>query len=280
MFGFKRWRRNRLRRKPFPPAWRALLEQNLPMYRLLPEHDRLELEGHIQVFLAEKYFEGCNGLEITDEIRVMIAAQACMLLLHRDTDYYPGMKTILVYPDRYVATSRSVGPGGVVTESQDVRLGESWHRFTGSGGPVVLSWRSVQEGAADIHDGHNVVLHEFAHQLDGETGGMDGAPALPMHSMYVPWARVLGREYQSLLDDLRMGRPTVLHPYAAKNPAEFFAVLTEAFFEKPLQLRSKHPELYEQMKQFYQQDPAALREQYGQLQQQQDNMPNRSEQRF
>lgn len=257
MFGFKRWRRKRLRARAFPDAWRGILRRNVPYYTMLPPPDQRELEGHIQVFLAEKYFEGCAGLELTDEIRVTIAAQACLLLLHRETDYFPRMNTVLVYPAAYMATSTSIGPGGVVTESAAVRLGESWHH-PARGGPVVLSWRDVQTGAANARDGRNVVLHEFAHQLDAEAGGVDGAPALPRRSMYAEWARVLGREYAALINAIESRRGTVLDAYAAESPAEFFAVLTESFFEEPLALRDRHPELYEQMKLFYHQDPAAL----------------------
>ncbi len=196
-------------------------------------------------------------MTITDEVRVTIAAQACMLLLHRDTDYYPGLTSILVYPASYVAHTKRMGPDGVVTEGPQTRLGESWNGLTSqfSGGPVVLSWRDVVAGAADIHDGHNVVFHEFAHQLDAEAGGLDGAPALDRRSKYVAWARVLGNEYADLVSELRQGHPTWLNAYGATNPAEFFAVLTECFFEQPHKLKRQHPALYGQLADFYRQDP-------------------------
>ncbi|EYF02303.1 zinc-dependent peptidase [Chondromyces apiculatus] len=244
-------KRDEIRSQPFPEAWREILEQNVPYYlRRLDEADQEELRGHLQVFLAEKTFEGCGGLEITDEIRVTIAAQACLLLLHRETDYYPDLEIILVYPAGYRAPAREIVEGGVVIEGDQSRLGESWTR-----GMVVLSWEGVLTGAADISDGHNLVLHEFAHQLDQESGAVDGAPELPRRSMYAAWARILGREYHQLQrDDARM-RPTVIDPYGATNPAEFFAVITEAFFERPRKLRACHPELYELLKEFYNQDP-------------------------
>ncbi len=251
MFGFKRKKRQRLREQPFPPQWRAILQRNVPYYRALTAAEQEELHGHIQVFLAEKRFEGCGGLEITDEIRLTIAAQACILLLHRQSDYYPRMSTILVYPRRFFVEAAQPAAGGFVIESLEDRLGESWYR-----GPVVISWDDVRQDAADAHDGHNVVFHEFAHQLDSESGAVEGAPALPRRSMYVAWARVLGREYRRLIRDLEQHRRTILDEYAATNPAEFFAVATEAFFEKPAALRRRHPELYEQLKGFYQQDPA------------------------
>ena len=130
-------------------------------------------------------------------------------------------------------------------------MGESWYR-----GAVVLSWEDVKSGAARVDDGENVVLHEFAHQLDDEAGRGDGAPALSKRSMYVAWARVLGREYADLSSQIAGHAHTDIAPYGAESPAEFFAVVTEAFFEKPVQLRHRHPELYEQLQMFYQQDPA------------------------
>ncbi|MBI2472167.1 MAG: zinc-dependent peptidase [Planctomycetes bacterium] len=252
MFGFKHHRRDSLRTAPLPQAWLKIIEDNVPFYRCLPEADQRELQGHIQVFLAEKHFEGCRGLQVTDEIKITIAAQACLLLLHRDTDYYPTLSSILVYPSTYIAhVAESMG--GIVREGDSVRLGESWHH-----GAVVLSWDDVLRGAADIHDGHNVVLHEFAHQLDQEGGAAHGSPILPRRSMYVAWARILGAEYAKLQQDAEYGRKTVLDKYGATNPAEFFAVATECFFEKAVQLKRKHPELYEELKLYYQQDTALL----------------------
>jgi Mlc titration factor MtfA (ptsG expression regulator) len=252
MLGLRRRRRERLRRRELPAAWVEVIERNVPYYRTLNPQDRRELHGHIQVFLAEKHFEGCGGLEITDEIRVTIAAQACILLLHRDTDYYARLRTILVYPDTYVADVGRRVPGGIRIEGREVRLGESW-----VAGAIVLSWDAVVRGAADVHDGHNVVFHEFAHQLDAESGGANGAPPLPRRSQYIAWVRVMKAEYEHLLADIARHRDTVLDGYGGTNPAEFFAVATECFFEKSLELRERHPALYEQLRLFYRQDPAA-----------------------
>ena len=168
-----------------------------------------------------------------------------------ETDDYPRLITILVYPHAYVA--RSVEPigGGMVLEGEQTRLGEAW-----TAGVVVLSWDDVRAGASDIHDGHNVALHEFAHQLDQEDGAADGAPILDRRSRYVAWARVLGAEYDQLRLDAERGRRSVLDDYGATNPAEFFAVATECFFEKPTQMKRKHPELYEELKKYYRQNPA------------------------
>ncbi len=250
MFGFKHRRRARLCEKPFPPKWLRILEQNVSIYNQLSDEDKAELQNHIRIFLHEKRFEGCAGQQITDEVRVTIAAQACLLLLHRDTDYFPHLKTILVYPSKYASIQKQHIGAGIVVEAQQTRLGESWHR-----GPVVLSWDDVRHGAYNPDDGRNVTLHEFAHQLDDEDGDTDGAPALAKRSMYKPWARIMQHEYDVLRDDLEKHRRTFIDAYGSTNPAEFFAVITEAFFEKPRQFKHKHPALYDLLKDFYQQDP-------------------------
>lgn len=251
MFGRRRRRRARLRATPPPPGWAAILERNFKHFRHLSPADRAELLGLMQVFLDEKHFEGCGGLELTEEIEVTIAAQACLLLLHRETDFYPGLDSILVYPAAYVASATRRLPDGTVEEGEQARLGESWTR-----GAVVLSWHDVLRGGLDAHDGHNVVLHEFAHQLDAEDGPVNGAPPLPQPGMHTAWARVLGAEYAHLLADIHRHRPTLIDPYGATNPAEFFAVATELFFEKPQAMRARHPELYDELRLFYAQDPA------------------------
>lgn len=237
--------------EPLPAEWLAIVRENVPYVASLPEADQVELQGLMQVFLEEKSFEGCGGLEITDEVRVTIAAQACLLLLHRDTDFYPRLQSILVYPHAYVARGLHRSDEHVTTEGPQARLGESWGH-----GSVVLSWDDVRRGAYDVHDGHNVVFHEFAHQLDQENSVGPGAPTLERGSLYRAWARVLGHEYEGLLDSLEHHRKTLIDPYGATNPAEFFAVVTELFFEKPKQLEKRHPELYEQLRGFFKQDPA------------------------
>jgi len=252
MLGFKRRRRARLRARPFPAEWLDILARNVPFYECLPEADRDELRGHMQVFLAEKRFEGCGGLEITDEIRVTIAAQACVLLLHRKTDYYPGLRSILVYPRPYVVRNVRRMVDGILVEGQDVRLGESWHR-----GNIVLAWDSVQRGAADVRDGQNVVFHEFAHQLDSTAGQGDSTSVLASRSSFSAWARVLGRDFERFRQAAMRRRADVLHEYGATNPAEFFAVATESFFERPRDLQRAYPKLYQALVDFYEQDPAA-----------------------
>ena len=244
-------RRARLRSAPLPEAWTAIVDKALEHHRL-DSTRRSTLNGLIQVFLDDKTFEGCGGLEMTDTIRVSIATYACLLLVGLDIAVpYPGLDVIRVYPHTYrAASSGPLGDLRVPTESH--RLGESGRGF------IVLSWDAVREGLAHTGDGHNVVLHEFAHQLDTEDGQADGAPPLP-RSLYGPWARILGAAFSELEQDVAADRHSVLDVYGATNPAEFFAVATEAFFERPDSLRHQEPQLYAVLARYYRQDPAARR---------------------
>ena len=235
---------------PIPGKWNAIIEKRVPYAACLPPDQQERLYGLIQVFLDEKEFEGCGGLQIKDEIRVTIAGHACILLLGGQSDMYPKLRTILVYPKAYIAPESRPGPDGTITEGLQGRSGESW-----SFGNIVLSWKDVLQDSADFKRGRNVVFHEFAHQLDFESGSAQGAPILPRGAKYSDWARVLGGEYESLIDSLEFGKPSLLDKYGALNPAEFFAVVTEAFFLKPNDLWVKHPELYSQLKLYYRQDP-------------------------
>jgi Mlc titration factor MtfA (ptsG expression regulator) len=255
MFGLKKRRRARLMRTAPPPEWIAVLERNVPYYELLPGEDRRELAGLIQVFLAEKSFEGCDGLEVTDEMRVTIAAHACILLLHRGTDVYPLLSSILLYPRSFIAPLAERGPDGVVIEDEEERNGESWDL-----GALVLSWDDCLGSAAHPHDGYNVMFHEFAHQLDDEAGIADGAPRINDRALAADWKRTFAREFEALAKRADKHVPTLLDWYGAESPAEFFAVATETFFERPAALRNRHPELYDLLARFYRQDPATLEE--------------------
>jgi len=253
MAGFlARRRRARLRTSPFPKEWRELLTRNVSLYRRIPEADRRELEGNVRVMLDEKHWEGCGGLVLTDEIRVTIAAQASVLLLHRDADYLPRVKSILVYPSSYVASGERHVGGGIWEEGDETRLGHTQQQL----GAVVLAWDASLHGALLYGDGVNVVLHEFAHQLDFEDNITDGTPPLGNRREYASWARVLGEEFNRLRKADDADRPTFLDKYGATNPAEFFAVATEFFFERPGELKGEHPQLYEQLRGFFLQDPA------------------------
>ena len=240
--------RGRLIGRRLSPRDDRTIRRNVPLYRCLPQQLQEQLQGLVQVFLAEKLFIGCGGLEVTDKMRLVIAAQACMLLLNRDTRYYPRLKTIYIYPDAF-AVRQDSDDGFLHVEGPDVRVGESWDN-----GPVVLAWQDVRDDA-HTRDGSNVVLHEFAHQLDQENGEMDGTPLLPDKARCESWARVFTAEYEAL--QRRKGGPTVLDRYGAESPAEFFAVATEAFFEKPAELKSRHGELYAELAAYYNLDPAA-----------------------
>ena len=243
-------RHRRAVRYPFPEEWLAILERNLPLYNRLPADLREGLKNNIKIFLAEKSFEGCGGLEITDEIRVTIAAQACMLLVGRENECYPMLRSVVVYPSTYIAGGKGLLGGRL--EPKSVRLGESW-----GSGAVVLSWSDVKKGAFNFKDGQNVTMHEFAHQLDQEDGASDGAPILEGRSAYSSWAKVFSEEFHRLQMNDEKSKDPVLDSYGAHDPAEFFAVATESFFEKPMQLRQKHPELYEELRKYYKVDPVA-----------------------
>ena len=238
----KQVRRKRILATPFPNAWLTIIEHNLPPYRRLSPEMQQQVQFYTREFLFEKSFEGCGGLELTDEIKVTIASQACLLLLNRKVRSYPNLFSVLVYPSTYVVKGKG--------EDESVRLGESWRT-----GAVVLAWDSVKRGAENFADGHNLVIHEFAHQLDQEDGLGDGVPTLAGHSSYAVWAQVLSQEYERLQKRVEKGKKTVLDAYGATHPAEFFAVASETFFEKPRQLRRKHPELFDELQKFYRVDP-------------------------
>src|SRR5437763_13156493 len=212
---------------------------------------RTELLAHFQVFLAEKRFEGCGGFAITDEVRVTIAAQACLLLLHRSTDYFPGLLTILVYPLTYMVEEKRQLGEHVWEEGTVGRLGETGRRM----GSLVLSWGAVKHGAADPSDGKNVVLHEFAHQLDFENHAADGVPGLATREQQLSWSEVMRTEFTSLRSADENRIPTLLNTYGATDPVDFFAVSVEAFFEQPRALRARHPKLYAELQRYFNQDP-------------------------
>jgi Mlc titration factor MtfA (ptsG expression regulator) len=250
MLGLRARRRRHLMERSLPAEWEATIRQRVPYSSCLPSDEQDRLRGLVQVFLDEKEYEGCGGLGITDEIRLTIAGHACILLLGGQSDMFPKLRSILVYPRAYVAPDTRRRPDGTVTEGFQGRSGESW-----SFGSIVLSWADVLRDSADVRGGRNVVFHEFAHQLDFESGSGQGAPILPRGAKYSDWARILAGEYESLIDSLEFGQPSLLDKYGALNPAEFFAVATEAFFLKPNDLAAKHPELYTQLKLYYRQDP-------------------------
>ena len=248
-FLYPRWRRKRLLQRPFPADWLPWLERTVPFFSRLSADEQVQLKQQIILFIDSKHFHGCDGLAITDEIRVTIAAEACLLLLNRSTQGYPRLKHILVYPTAFRAIRQEGNADGTSSEQSRGLLGESWHA-----GKVVLSWDDVQAGLADLRDGYNVALHEFSHQLDSESGSANGAPPL-RSARYPRWEQVLSEEFRTLQKALERHKPHVMDYYGATNPAEFFAVATETFFEKPWRMQRRHPELYEELQQYYRVDP-------------------------
>lgn len=244
-------RRAKIRAQPVPDDLVEVLKQNVHQYAVLPDDLRDELHGHIGVFLSEKRFFGCGGLEMSNEIRYTIAGYACLLLLNREPSYFPGFSSILVYPDTYHSTE-VVYDGEVEVHEHSIRAGESWER-----GPVVLSWGDVLRGGAEDDDGFNVVLHEFAHKLDEENSGTDGLPILREPGHYEEWSRVFASEYQSFEARVDADENDVIDEYGLTSPAEFFAVATESFFEKAAKMEKELPQLYVQLRNFYGVDPAA-----------------------
>lgn len=234
-----------------PKEWDAIVRKRVRYGRRLPK-DKWDLLGAlIRVFLDEKPFEGCGGLEITDEVRLTVAGHACVLLLGGQSDIFPKLRTILVYPHAYLAPHSTWGPDGTLTEGLEGRSGESW-----SFGNIVLSWDDVLRDASRPHSGRNVVFHEFAHQLDFESGLSSEAPDLPRDPRFADWVEVLEEEYEALIDSARRARPSLLDKYGATDPAEFFAVATECFFLKPAELKARHPKLYSRLMLYYRQDPS------------------------
>ena len=243
------WRRRRIGGQPFPAKWRDILRRHVPLARELPAAQQLRLKKHIQVLLSEVPFIGCAGLEISDEMRVTIAAQAAFLLLGRGGSF-GNLREVLVYPGHFVVPRSESGVDGVVHEGRDMLAGQSWQR-----GQVILAWDAVREGAADPHDGANVVMHEFAHQLDQNTGPANGAPYVGRGSVQQTWAHVMTQEFDALHGRLARNEAGLIDPYAATNSAEFFAVTTELFFERSEALAAERPALYEQLKRCYRVDP-------------------------
>lgn len=252
-----RWLRQRRRRRllaePFPSNWDAILEANFRAYAQLSELERAKLRGDLQVFVAEKNWEGVYGLEMTEEIQVTVAAQACLMLLGLDLSCFDRTISILVYPDAYAVPQQFTLRGGGVIEGRSDRLGENWYR-----GPIVLSWPDVLAGGRRETRGSNLVVHEFAHELDTLNGSqVDGTPPLPDAQTARRWEAVMFREYARLRQECRMGRPTLLDCYGTENRGEFFAVASEVFFQDPVRLSRRHPELYELLTIAYRQDPAS-----------------------
>jgi Mlc titration factor MtfA (ptsG expression regulator) len=253
MSWLRRRRRRKLLEEPFPAAWIEILESRFFHYRWLTASQKEKLQRDLRIIIAEKNWEGCAGQVVDDEVKVTIAAGASLLVLGQEHDHFEHVESILVYPTGYVAPpNRMYSREGVVDDQGSARLGEAWYR-----GPVILSWADSQAAALHRRDGRNVVLHEFAHELDMLNGAADGAPPLPDRAAQQHWQEVMQPEFESLQQQVAEGRRTTIDPYGATNPAEFFAVLSEHFFERPHHLLRHHRRIYEIFRDYYAQDPAA-----------------------
>ena len=249
----RRHRRERIAAQAFPQAWRTILRRRVPLAARLPADQQLRLKKLMQIFLAEKPILGCAGLTVTDEMRVTIAALASLPLLGKSRGFYPELRQLLLYPGAFVV-ERPVNVGGVQMEQRRALAGESWAQ-----GQVLLAWDHVLRDAAHPGDGRNVVVHEFAHQLDQAKGFANGAPPLDRASDYASWSVVMHNEYEALRQRVADGQNEglLLDAYGATDPAEFFAVASEVFFERGAELAWLHPALYAELRRYYAVETAA-----------------------
>jgi Mlc titration factor MtfA (ptsG expression regulator) len=244
------WRQQRLRRARIPAHhWQQCVAQ-LPVLSHLSRQELLRLRELASLFLHEKTFIGAGGLQVDDAMRVVIAAQACLLVLNLGLDWYDGWHEVIVYPDTFVVEHQERDVAGVVHATRRALGGESWGR-----GPLILSWADAQPGAHPHGAGSNVVLHEFAHKLDMLTGAANGMPPLHRDMLREAWTQALSQAYANFYQEVERHHHTRIDPYAAESPAEFFAVLSEVFFEAPQRLYQLYPAVYVQLSLFYRQDP-------------------------
>lgn len=242
-------KRKRLLATPLTSEQRAIIERLVPLVRRLPAPLRTTLEGKINLFLDQITFHGQNGLEVSDEMRLSIAAQACLLIVNSPV-WYDTLRNVLIYPSAFL-THRGTHDGHLIHENNHATLGESWAR-----GPVILSWDHALHGGLDATDGHNVVIHEFAHQLDGLSGHTDGIPILRKGQAYAGWEQAMLDAYHDHIERLERGERTLIDPYGATNHEEFFAEAIVTFFERPQELRREERALYAQLAELLALDPA------------------------
>lgn len=248
-FIFKRKHRRRARvvAEPFPSEWRPWVVDAVPRFALYHDADKKALVDAIKIFLAEKEFRILGDLPEVDHIKVTVAAGACQLLLGiPELDIFPRLREVIVYPHHFTQTTEAIGPDGRPYQISQTRAGEAWLR-----GPVILAWDSVARSVASPGDGYNVVIHEFAHILDMQNGAADGIPPLATKQDDEVWLKVFFDEFRMFVADQRAGRRTLINPYGATAPAEFFAVASEHFFEHPERLHRHHPRVFDLMRRFY-----------------------------
>ena len=247
-------RRKKLAALPFAAVWEEIVRRNVAHYCMLDAAEQAHLQSLIQIFIAEKHWEGCGGLELTDEIRVTISAQACLLLLGLPHEFYRNVSSILVYPSTVVPPQRKLGHFEIALaplEGAQPIIGQAFQQ-----GPLILIWDAVLSSGRHPEQGHNVVYHEFAHKLDMLDGAADGTPSLRDRNEYRDWVAVCSKEYLRLKSAVQSGKKSFLNAYGATNEAEFFSVATEEFFDRPLRLQEHAPDLYRVLKEYYRQDPA------------------------
>jgi hypothetical protein len=250
---FKAWHRRRILKNESVPddVWRSTLSR-LKCLRGLSSAELERLREYVILFLHAKQISGAHGLIATEEMHVLIAAQACILILNLDLDYYDGWVEIIIYPGEFIRDYEYVDEDGVVHLTSEPISGESW-----LGGPVILSWEDT--AAAESGAGYNVVIHEFAHKLDMLNGDANGFPPLHADMSRQAWSEAFSKAYADFCRSVDEDEAIEVDPYAAENPAEFFAVMSEAFFEMPLSVKLYFPSVYEQLALFYRQDPAQRR---------------------
>ena len=245
------WRRNRIlkRSRLDDRLWRDAISR-IPFLRVLSTAELARLRELTVLFLHEKRFSTADGLQLSEAMRLFVAAQACVLVLELGLDYYRGWGEIILYPEQFVPRHQHVDESGVVHQGDEPYAGEAWLH-----GPVILSWADVE--GSGWPDGVNVVIHEFAHKLDMLNGGANGYPPLHRGMSREAWSQAFVSAYRDFCARVDGGEDTVIDPYASESPGEFFAVLSEAFFETPAVVREEYPTVYEQLRQFYRQDPIA-----------------------
>ncbi|NCP18594.1 MAG: zinc-dependent peptidase [Erythrobacter sp.] len=250
---YRRFARHRRRKallaSSLTPEQRAVVEKLVPLVRRLPPPVRASLEGKMNLFLDQITFRGQNGVEVTEDMKLSIAAQACLLIVNSPV-WYDTLRNVLLYPSAFL-TNRDTHGDGVVYENQHATLGESWAR-----GPVILSWDHALQGGLDAEDGHNVVIHEFAHQLDGLSGHTNGIPLLRKGQTFAGWERAMLDAYEDQVRRIEHGERTLIDPYGATNHQEFFAEAIVTFFERPREMREQMPALYDQLATLLALDPA------------------------
>lgn len=245
------YRRNKIKHAKFPQRWDDKLVARWPLYRRLPDLLKQNLQERIKVFLSEKQFHGCNGLEITEDHKLFIAAQACLLIINKPFEHFDALHTLLIYPSAFIVKRHQLSADGTIVENRNINTGEAWQT-----GKIILSWDDAYSGMINITDGHNVVFHEFSHILDFTNGSANGAPFLQHAKNYEQWSRTFSSAYNRLQQSVSNHQKNIFDPYGATNPGEFFAVASELFFEKSQLFQNHEPELYEQLVQYYVVDPA------------------------